>query len=118
MPTAAAAARASADPPAGLSGSSGPSRSRATRNHARSRRNAHPGFHHDFPLVAQQHVHPRSELDQPDPLAGLYMVARLLVEDDAPRDQPRNLLENHCRSVALYGHDVLLVRRRTLFLTR
>ena len=58
------------------------------------------GLDRDLPLGPEQHVHARAELDQPDALAGRHAVARLLVEDDAARDQPGDLLEHHRGAVA------------------
>ena len=72
------------------------------------------GLNHDFPLRSQQHVHARTELDQADAFARRHTVARLLVEDNAARDQAGNLFEDHGRAVALDGDDVLLVLGGTL----
>src|SRR5437870_1481865 len=66
-----------------------------------------------IPLRAQKHIDPRTELDQADTLAGIHRVTRLLVADDAPRDQPCDLLEDHARGtaagMAVDGNGVLLV---------
>src|SRR5262249_48766836 len=47
----------------------------STRNHARSRCDAlsHTGYH--LPLGSEDHVHPRSELDQTDPFAHSDLIA-------------------------------------------
>src|SRR5262245_16618316 len=78
-------------------------------DHARPRRHAHSRLDHDSPLGSEERIHTRAELDQPDALPGFYMVARLFGKDDAARDQPGDLLEDDARSIALHGHDVLLV---------
>src|SRR5690349_12647221 len=53
-------------------------------NDTRPRRNPLARRDRDLPLRPQQNVHPRAELDQPNPFPGRHPVPRLLVEHDAP----------------------------------
>src|SRR5205807_1887648 len=80
--------------------------------------NALAGTDHDLPFLPEQDIRTRAELDQTDPFAGGNMVAGLLGKDDAARDQPGNLLEDHRRALALHRHHVLLVDRRALLAAR
>ena len=58
----------------------------------------------------EQHIDTRSELDQADALAALQAVSNLGIENDAPRQQPGDLLEHHGLPVAFDGNDILLVQ--------
>src|SRR4029077_13863450 len=67
----------------------------AARDDTGPGRDAHPRPHHNLPLRSELDIHPRAELDHPDPLTGCDRIAYLLAEHDAPRDQSRDLLESH-----------------------
>src|SRR5258708_37062759 len=73
------------------------------------------GLDGDFPLRTEEDVATRAEFDQPDALADGDLVAGFLSEDDAARDQPGDLFEDHRGAVAGDGDDVLFVIARTFF---
>ena len=64
----------------------------------------HPG-----PCI-EQHVGSRTELDQPHSLAANQPISNFGVEDDTPREKPRDLLEDHGLPVTFDSHDVLLIQ--------
>src|ERR1044071_8981596 len=66
----------------------------ASRDHARARSDALAGPGYDLSLGAEQHIHPRPELDQPDALARVHVIPGMLAEHDAASDQSGDLLEN------------------------
>src|SRR5437667_5077184 len=73
----------------------------------------HPRAHYDVPLHPQHNVHAGAEFDQTHSFASSDSVARFLIADDAPRNQTRNLAENHPRAVSFHSECILLVLRRS-----
>jgi hypothetical protein len=59
-----------------------------------------------------QHVHTRTEFDEPHALAALQSIAHLRMENNSSRQQSRNLLENHDLAVAFHTDNILLVLLR------
>ncbi len=57
----------------------------------------------------EHHVHTRPKFDESHPLAAGHVIARLLNENDSPRQQTGNLLEDDRVSLAADGNDVLFV---------
>src|ERR1035441_3248914 len=87
----------------------------AARKNAGAGGRAHAGLNHDFPFGTEQHVDPRTKLDEADALTSGDPIAGLLAENDAPGDQAGDLLEDDRGAVALDGDDVLLIGLRALF---
>src|SRR5204862_3029227 len=65
---------------------------------------AHP--HADDRVGGEEDVDARAELDHADALAAHDLVAFFLVEDDAPRQQPGDLLEGDRKSTRLNSSHV------------
>src|SRR5580658_10230662 len=70
------------------------------------------GLHPDHCIAIEQNIHARAKLDKPDPLAAVDVISHLKIENDAARDQTRNLLEDYGAVRAFNGDDVLLVLLR------
>ena len=66
-------------------------------------------FDADAGEAIEQDVHARTELDQADALTTLQAVSNFRMEDDAARQQSRDLLEDHFLAVAFNRDNVLLV---------
>src|SRR5262245_22138357 len=79
------------------------------RNHGRAGADALARLDNDLPLWAEQHIHARAELDEPDTFTCGYRLARFLAEHDAAGNESGDLLEYHLRALALYRDYVLLV---------
>ena len=67
-------------------------------------------FYIDLGGGIEQDIDARSELDEAHALAALQAIADLGIEDDAPRQQAGNLLEDNLLAVAFDGDDILLVQ--------
>ena len=68
-----------------------------------------PQGHPEVGMARQYNIHPGAELDQADALAALYKIAWFKAEDDAPRQDTRDLAEDHIELIPLHGHHILLV---------
>ena len=80
--------------------------------HAGSALHAVADLHVDAGRSIEQYIHARSELDQAHALAALQPISNFGIENDAPRQQARNLLEDDGLPVAFHGNDILLVQFR------
>src|ERR1035437_9471379 len=89
-----------------------PNRIRHCRQHARSALYPLANLDPQRCFGRNNHVNPGAELDEPDSLAAPYRFALCMVENDAPRQQPGNLLECDLEALAAHGHNVLLVALR------
>src|SRR5579871_944736 len=75
-------------------------------------------LHSDLPFRSQENIHPRPEFDQPHALSLRHLLAQLLIKDDAPRDQSRDLREAHAPSLSFHRHRIALVLRTRYFAAR
>ena len=58
-------------------------------------------------------VYPGAKLDQANPLPARHAISNLGIENNASRQQSRNLLEDDRLTVTFHGDNVLLVLFRT-----
>ena len=56
------------------------------------------------------HIDPRTKFNEADALPAFHGAALAQVEDNAPCQQPGNLLKRNLDAVAAHGHHVLLIR--------
>src|SRR5207302_1747823 len=84
--------------------------------HADSSYNSLTGLNRHIPFRPEHYIDTRAEFHQSDPLACFHDIAGFFVTNDAPRDEPGDLLEHHARlSAAHHAIDsdhVLLIRAR------
>src|SRR5947209_12532518 len=67
------------------------------------------GFYAEFGRSRKDHVSTRTKFNQSNALAARKRIPHFFSEDNAPRQQSGNLLEDHSLPFALDGHDVLFV---------
>src|ERR1700722_10664500 len=82
---------------------------RHRRQHARSALHPDAFFHLQNRIRRHNHVYARAELDQPNPLAAHHPFAFAMVENNAPRQQSRDLLEGDLVARPLHRHNILLI---------
>src|SRR5689334_22581513 len=82
---------------------------RHARQHARSAFHPIANLHADFRRLRKDHICARAELNHPNALPPDQLFSWLVIEHNAPRQQPGNLLKDYRHAVAFHGHDVLLV---------